>query len=67
MHEPEDVPGECNARLYLADNYGDNHATLRCQREPGHVGFHREEYLNSVAGEVAVTWEKDTRELEAQP
>src|SRR5256885_305335 len=26
-----DVPGECNARLFLADDYGDNVCTLRCQ------------------------------------
>lgn len=31
--EPEDVDGECNARLYIGDNYGDNHATMRCQAD----------------------------------
>lgn len=58
--EPDDVPGDCNARLYIADNFGDNHATMRCQLPKGHEGRHREEYVVS-RNEVTVTWEKDGR------
>lgn len=61
MHgEPEDKPGECNGRLIIADNHGDNHATMRCQLEPGHEGLHQEAY-KSGGGRVVVTWEKDER------
>lgn len=58
MGEPKDQPEECNARLYIGDNYGDNHATMRCQRAPGHPGLHREEY-SSGDQEVAVEWKND--------
>lgn len=57
--EPEDEPGECNARLYVADNYGDNHATMRCQREPGHKGLHEERFKGR---DVVVTWAEDERQ-----
>jgi len=39
--EPEDVAGQCNAHLYIEDNFGDNHATMRCQLALGHAGKHR--------------------------
>jgi hypothetical protein len=58
--EPEDKDGECNARLYIGDNFGDNHATMRCQREPLHHGKHREVYQSTGeggAGEVVVEWD----------
>ena len=53
---PEDVPGECNARLEIGDDYGDNVATMRCQREPGHEGKHREEYPDADGNIVTVQW-----------
>lgn len=59
--EPEDVTGQCNARLFIADNFGDNHATMRCQLEPTHDGLHREQYDAQRGGPVVVTWEKDAR------
>jgi len=59
--EPEDVEGECNARLYIADNFGDNHATMRCQLSKGHDGSHQEVFHRD-GGEVRVTWEGDERE-----
>jgi hypothetical protein len=59
--EPKDVPGECNARLCIADNFGDNHATMRCQREPAHEGKHREVFKSKVSGEVVVEWEHDDK------
>lgn len=60
--EPEDVKGECNARLFIADVYGDNHATMRCQLRPGHIGDHKERYNagdESFPNWVTVTWEQD--------
>lgn len=58
--EPEDVEGECNARLYIGDNYGDNHATVRCSLEPGHDGTHKEEFLRQDKP-VTITWWLDER------
>lgn len=54
--EPKDVKGECNAHLYIWRNYGDNHATMRCQLLKGHKGKHIEKYKL-----VMVTWEIDER------
>jgi hypothetical protein len=50
-----DVPGECNARLYIGDDYGDNYATIRCQLKPGHGGPHGEEY-EVQDKPVVITW-----------
>ena len=60
--EPEDVQGECNARLAIGDNFGDNHATMRCKRRLGHSGNHIEGYASSTAGEVMVVWQHDERD-----
>jgi len=59
MGEPEDVPGECNAHLHIGDNYGDNHATMRCSLPKGHSGHHRESWRNDTAH---VKWKGDDRE-----
>lgn len=32
---PEDKPGECNARLFIGDDFGDNTTTMRCGLAPG--------------------------------
>ncbi len=56
--EPEDVPCKCNAHCYIGDNFGDNHATMRCEREAGHSGEHREVFSNRV---VRVFWDVDER------
>ena len=58
--EPEDVPGECNARVFIADNHGDNHVTMRCQLSLGHKGRHRETF-GRVGNLVHVAWKKDER------
>jgi len=42
--EPSDDERECNARLFLSDNYGDGTTTIRCQLAPGHEGLHREQF-----------------------
>lgn len=57
--EPEDVVGKCNARLHIADNFGDNHATMQCQLSPGHEGRHEEVWRS---GECKVEWIGDDRE-----
>jgi len=56
---PKDVEGQCNAWLVIADDYGDNIATIRCQLKPGHEGLHLETYKDSNKGSVKITWEKD--------
>lgn len=59
---PKDVPGECNARLYVGDDYGDNTSTFRCGQEPGHAGPHRETFVRDredEAGRVVVEWDRD--------
>jgi hypothetical protein len=67
---PKDVEGKCNAELHIADDYGDNHATMKCQLEPGHAGPHREDYthteLDNISHEperlpITITWEGDAR------
>ncbi len=60
--EPEDQPGECNAHLYLADDYGDNSTTLRCGLPEGHKGQHLEKFKRSSSGEVKIWWERDEKE-----
>lgn len=54
--EPKDVPGRCNARLYLGDNFGDNHATCLCALTENHEGRH-EEHSNPGGHNVVITWE----------
>jgi hypothetical protein len=33
---------DCEARLELADDYGDNDCTFHCDLKKGHFGFHQE-------------------------
>jgi hypothetical protein len=60
--------GTCKARLHIADDFGDNSATIRCQLAEGHEGLHREEfqhtvyskdYKNHKINSVVVTWSED--------
>jgi hypothetical protein len=53
----------CEAELHIADDFGDNHATMKCQLEKGHDGLHKEEF-NHLAGinPVVVTWKIDERD-----
>jgi len=57
--EPKDVAGQCNAHLHIGDDDGDNHATMRCQLLPGHIGLHVEVYGDGQR--VVVSWEQDER------
>ena len=60
--EPKDVDGQCNAHLYIADNFGDNHATMRCQLPKGHPAHHQEGYKRERDGQaVVVQWQRDER------
>lgn len=57
---------ECKAELHLYDDYGDNHATIRCQHhEKGHCGPHV--YRAQNDGEVVITWERDDSESNSEP
>lgn len=59
MHEPKpNDPGKCNAELHIADDYGDNIATMKCHLEPGHEGRHTEIWKSGLA---KVEWEGDDR------
>jgi hypothetical protein len=60
FNDPKDVPGRCNAHLYLADDYGDNTATIRCIREAGHDGIHWEHFERD-GHPVHIEWEQDER------
>jgi len=58
---PKEVEGQCNALLYLSDDYGDNFCTIRCKLIPGHDGLHVEKF--SRDGKlVKIIWEKDERD-----
>jgi hypothetical protein len=62
MHgEPDDTEGECNARLFIGDNYGDGTATMRCQLALDHEGLHQEQFERK-GGPVTITWAADERE-----
>lgn len=62
MFTPTDKAGECNARLVLADDHGENDATMRCQRLPGHEGRHTTAFTRPWNGnEVMITWTVDER------
>jgi len=61
---PEDVPGECNARLYIGDDHGDNRATMRCTLPEGHESRHQESWAEDEklgAHHCTVTWLGDDR------
>lgn len=48
-------PNACNAVLYIADDYGDNEATITCQLDPGHAGDHVERF-DRRGNVVTITW-----------
>ena len=49
----------CEARLYIADDYGDNEATIRCQLPSGHDGPHEERSERPGGQQVVITWDVD--------
>jgi hypothetical protein len=62
MSEPKHIKGECNAHLYISDNFGDNETTIRCQLPEGHEGTHCEWFYRGE-GKVVISWEKDERRV----
>lgn len=58
--------GSCKAELHIADDYGDNHATMHCDLEDGHSGPHIERFRLGIgergAHDVQVEWFGDDRE-----
>ena len=66
MNHSADVPGECNACLYLGDDAGDNTCTIRCTLPTGHEGPHMERFERKArreSGRVQIMWERDERSL----
>jgi hypothetical protein len=61
MYGPEPTkPGECGARLWIGDDYGDNSATMVCRLPEGHEGWH-EETWGQEGERKLIRWEKDQR------
>lgn len=61
---PKDKEGDCNARLFLGDDYGDNHTTIKCMLPEGHEGKHKEWFTRSYnKNDVVIEWTKDERKL----
>lgn len=58
---PAAVDGECNACLFLGDDYGDNRTTIRCQLPLNHDGQHREQFEKYGGNAVTITWDGDDR------
>ena len=60
MGPPKKVRGQCNARLEIGDDYGENCCTMLCQLEPKHKGPHQETWdLDGDPNQIAtVTWGK---------
>ena len=58
-------PPICGAHLYIADSYGDNAATMVCNRPPGHAGRHccffQRHAGNGKCSHVEVTFDHDER------
>ena len=57
-YAPKDVDGECNAHLYIGDDYEDNCATMRCQLPAGHASRHKQVWRD---GRCEVNWDDDDR------
>jgi hypothetical protein len=51
-----DRPGKCNAVVHIADDYGDNSATMKCQLEPGHAGPHVEKWESHDGYDCELRW-----------
>ena len=56
----------CKAELHIADDEGDNHATMVCGLHEGHIGPHRECYPRDTTV-VIVTWHGDERVGKRKP
>ena len=64
MYGPQIRRGkECNHRLEIFDDCGDNSATMCCQLQPNHEGPHQEQYNSACGYRVTVIWEKQKKKL----
>lgn len=61
--KPKNIDGNCNAVLYLGDDYGDGTCTIRCKLPEKHLENHKEIFLRNEK-EVIITWVDDERETE---
>lgn len=50
-------PKSCNRRMSIADDMGDNEASIRCQLPKGHKGPHKERYTSCSHGVITITFE----------
>ena len=57
FNKPKDVEGQCNAHIYIGDDYGDSSATFRCQLGKGHPDQHMENFKRG-----SISWRKDERD-----
>lgn len=57
MNKPKDVSGECNAHIYIGDDWGDGTATFRCDLPKGHKCQHRDLFNRGV-----MFWNEDERD-----
>ena len=58
---------KCDAELHMADDFGDNHATIKCQLEAEHDGQHQKQYQRkdlSELGVITILWSGDEQEDE---
>jgi len=55
----------CAAELHLADDFGDNHCTIRCRLDPGHELPHQCEFTRSGAP-VVITFFCDEQDVEPE-
>ena len=67
MIGPEDVEGECNARLFIADDFGDNTCTMRCSLPAGHEGYHQEAFERDNGNKVVTSWTVNEAGTEDDP
>ena len=52
----------CKAELHIGDDFGDNHATMKCQLEKDHGGCHIEKWNNNEGDLRLVSWHGDDRD-----
>ena len=55
---PKDEEDKCNACMYLGDDHGDNHTTIKCSLPKGHEGPHKESFVRK-AKPVEIIWHVD--------
>lgn len=59
MGPPAPTEGNCNSKLCLGDDYGDNECTFLCNLPPKHEGLHSE---TSRGGRLIIQWDESEAE-----